>query len=281
MGQRAASGAAAVDAVDDPEGALQAVIAAGFGEIFDVSKNPSVTAVQAAINAKGPGEVVRIGPGTVNMTAQLVIDGQDVWCDGTAFKVPTSVSATAVSRIVLLSGDHSGFHNAYLDGNRAAREAAGKLPTDQSGIQGLDALNVRHTRVSDVWVRDVGCRSDVEPQTRTFGAFSLQRTNTATEDVYGNDWRNIHLDDPDRQASFLMRMDTGFDAFVAGQQGHFMRDNRVSDGHLRGHRQERHRAGRAGHDLQPGRGHRHLRRGRGRGCGLRLRGAGEPAAASH
>jgi hypothetical protein len=60
-----------------------------------------------------------------------------------------------------------------------------------------------------------------------------------------------------------------------------MRDNRVSDGHLRGHRQERHRAGRAGHDLRPGRGHRHLRRGRGRGCGLRLRGAGEPAAASH
>jgi hypothetical protein len=93
MGQRAASVAAAVDAVDDPEGALQAVIAAGFGEIFDVSKNPSVTAVQAAINAKGPGEVVRIGPGTVNMTAQL-----DAHMRGTSTSTPLALASAGTAR---------------------------------------------------------------------------------------------------------------------------------------------------------------------------------------
>lgn len=208
-----------------------AALTAQIGNHYDIAGNVTSSQVQAVIDSKSAGRVVSIGPGTITVTSPITINGQLVKCAGTIFKAGANVTFNNLPRIINIIGDRSQLIGPFvLDGNRTQREANGAFPTNAGGIQGLDAFDVRDTRVADGWVIDVGSRSDVEPMLRTFGAFALHRTFSATQDVYGNKWTNLHLLDPNRQASFLMRYRTDFDNLSYGQQGYYLRDNSLKGG---------------------------------------------------
>lgn len=189
-------------------------------------------ALQALIDATEVGRTIFLKGITYNLSQGLNLKGRKLKGQGGLTRLKMLATATSarqsVVRMVGADADYSCVEDVILDGNRSGRELGGAFSTTEHGTHGVVIQDARFCLVKNCPVKDIGGIASADPALSQWAGYQIERSDSATADVYGNLIEGADLDDPLQRASFCVRFRTAFDNFAPGQQGYKLYGNRVN-----------------------------------------------------